>query len=35
MIQVLGPNGLEKFEVGHSYQIDWRAAGLAEYDPVL
>jgi hypothetical protein len=35
LIQVLGPNGLEKYEVGQSYQIDWRSAGLAAYDPVL
>ena len=35
LIQVLGPNGLEKIEVGQSYQIDWRSAGLAAYDPLL
>jgi hypothetical protein len=35
LVQVLGPNGLEKLEVGQSTTIEWRSAGLAAYDPVL
>lgn len=34
MIQVTSLNGLEKLEVGQSYQIYWRSAGLGLYDPV-
>ncbi len=35
LVQVLNPNGLEKFEAGQQYQIDFRSAGLTLFDPVL
>ncbi|MCW5626307.1 MAG: right-handed parallel beta-helix repeat-containing protein, partial [Burkholderiales bacterium] len=35
MVQVVNPNGLEKFEVGQSVVIDYRTAGLGLFDPVL
>jgi parallel beta-helix repeat protein len=34
LIQVLSPNGLEKLQAGQSYRVDWRSAGLTEYDVV-
>ena len=35
LVQVLNPNGLEKFELGQTVQIDFRSAGLTPYDAVL
>ncbi len=35
MVQVLGPNGLEKIEVGVPVTVSWRSAGLLPYDSVL
>ncbi|MCW5626409.1 MAG: right-handed parallel beta-helix repeat-containing protein, partial [Burkholderiales bacterium] len=35
LVQVLNPNGLEKYEVGQPVQIDFRTAGLTPYDAVL
>ncbi|RRS02949.1 tandem-95 repeat protein [Aquabacterium soli] len=35
VIQVLGPNGLEKIEAGEPVTIDWRSAGLLPYDTVF
>ena len=34
IVQVLSPNGLEKFEQGQQVQIDWRSAGLTQQRPV-
>ncbi|MBK8019197.1 MAG: hypothetical protein IPK20_22675 [Betaproteobacteria bacterium] len=34
LVQVLSPNGLEKFEVGQTVGIDWRSAGLLGQDVV-
>ena len=31
LVQVLDPNGLEKFELGQNVDIQWRAAGLTPY----
>ncbi|MCB2027589.1 MAG: right-handed parallel beta-helix repeat-containing protein, partial [Rhodoferax sp.] len=35
MVQLLGPNGLEKLEVGVPVTVSWRSAGLLPYDSVL
>ncbi|MCC7081093.1 MAG: right-handed parallel beta-helix repeat-containing protein [Burkholderiales bacterium] len=35
LVQVLNPNGLEKFERGDPIRIDVHTAGLARHDPVL
>ena len=35
MVQVLGPNGLEKIEVGVPVTVNWRSSGLLPYDSVL
>ncbi|MCC6629566.1 MAG: tandem-95 repeat protein, partial [Chloroflexi bacterium] len=35
MVQILGPNGLEKVEVGAPVTVSWRSAGLLAYDSVL
>ena len=35
LVQVLNPNGLEKYEAGQEVRIDFRSAGLTEFDPVL
>ncbi len=35
MVQVLNPNGLEKFEAGQTVQVEVRSAGLTPYDTVL
>ena len=34
MVQVLSPNGLEKYEQGQQVEIDWRSAGLMQQRPV-
>lgn len=34
-VQVLSPNGLEKFEVGQSVLVQWRSAGLTPSRPVV
>jgi hypothetical protein len=35
LVQVLNPNGLEKYEAGQQVRIEFRSAGLTEFDPVL
>ncbi|RPI48158.1 MAG: hypothetical protein EHM59_01875, partial [Betaproteobacteria bacterium] len=35
LVQVLNPNGLEKYELGQEVRIDFRSSGLTELDPVL
>lgn len=34
LVQLLTPNGLEKFEAGQTVQVTWRSVGLTPYEPV-
>jgi parallel beta-helix repeat protein len=33
-VQVLSPNGLEKYEIGQNVRIDWRSSGITQVAPI-